>query len=329
MPIGDSRVRYSSWIAVSVIAGLAAALLHASVTMVSPLSFLLIYLAPLPLFLAGLANGWAPAAAAAVIGSVATAAVMGVRAGFFFLFSAGAAPAILSYLALISRPVNRQSREGEAEQASVEWYPEGRLVLWTAVLAGAFLTLIIVITGPDAETFRAQLKLFATEFTTAITGELAPAERVALSGLPDILVFIAPLIGASAWLVFMLANMLMASRMLKRWGGSLRPWASFSNLAFPPRAGIALVGLCAACLLPGSPGLIAGVFAAPLATAFAILGLAVIHFLLRNHAARVALLVGLYAALIMFSWLVMVPLAVLGLTETRWNLRALASRRQV
>ncbi|MDP9138063.1 MAG: DUF2232 domain-containing protein, partial [Pseudomonadota bacterium] len=134
---------------------------------------------------------------------------------------------------------------------------------------------------------------------------------------------------ASAWLVFMLANMLLASRILKRWGGSLRPWERFSNLAVPPQAGVALLGLCAACLLPGSLGLIAGVFAAPLATAFAILGLAVIHFLLRNHRARVALLVGLYAALITFSWLVMLPLAVLGLTEAGWSMRSGTPRRQI
>jgi hypothetical protein len=127
----------------------------------------------------------------------------------------------------------------------------------------------------------------------------------------------------------MLANMLMASRMLKKWGRSLRPWASFSNLAFPPQAGVALVALCAACLLPGSPGLIAGVFAAPLATAFAILGLAVIHFLLRHHSARLPLLAGLYAALIMFSWLIMVPLVAVGLTETGWGLRVRAGGRQV
>ena len=285
-----------------------AALLHASVTTTSPLSFLLIYLAPLPLFLAGLGFGWAPAAAAAVVGGVATAAVMGARAGVFFLLSAGAAPAILSYLALTSRPVSRGAREGEAEQAGVEWYPEGRLLLWTAALAGAFLTLLILVTGPDIETFRAQLKVFATEFATAIGGDLSPSERAALAGLPDLLVIIAPLVGASAWLVFMLVNMMMASRVLEKWGKSLRPWADFSNLAFPPLAGLALVALGAACLLPGAFGLIAGVFAAPLATAFAILGLAVVHFLLRRHRARLPLLFGLYAALILFSWLIMPPL---------------------
>jgi hypothetical protein len=322
-------VRSNTWIVVTVLAGLTAALLHASVTMRWPLSYVLIYLAPLPLFLAGLGFGSVAAAAAATIGGLATGAVMGARAGLFFVLSAGATPVILSYLALINRPVSRGAGEGEARLAGTEWYPEGRLVLWTAGLAGSFLTLIMLLTGPDLETFRAQLKLFATEFTTTITGELSPAERAAVAGLPDLLVLIAPMVGASAWLIFMLANMLLASRILARWGTALRPWASFANLAFPPRAGIVLVALLGACLLPGPIGVIAGVFAAPLATAFAILGLAVIHFLLRNHAARVALLVGLYAALILFSWLVLLPLIAVGLTETGWGLRARTSQGQV
>ena len=78
-------MRNNFWIAIAVVAGLSAAVLHASGLTLSPLSFLLIYLAPLPLFLAGLGYGWGTAAAAAVVGSVATVAVLGARAGLFFL----------------------------------------------------------------------------------------------------------------------------------------------------------------------------------------------------------------------------------------------------
>jgi hypothetical protein len=147
-----------------------------------------------------------------------------------------------------------------------------------------------------------------------------------VAGLSDLLVIIAPLVGASAWLVFMLANMMVASRALQAWGKSLRPWAKFASLTFPGQAIIVLAAVSSACLLPGSLGLIAAVYAAPLATAFAILGLAVIHFLLRNHSARLVLLAGLYGALILFSWLVVLPLVALGLIETGWGLRARHSR---
>ncbi len=322
-------MRNNFWIAIAVVAGLSAAVLHASGLTLSPLSFLLIYLAPLPLFLAGLGYGWLTAAAAAVVGSAATIPVLGARAGLFFLFSAGAAPVVLSRLALISRPIAHNSGEGEVEGSGVEWYPEGRLVLWTAALAGTFLTLVIVVAGPGLEAFRTQLKEFALEFTTSITGGMSPDERKALAGLPDLLVILAPLVGASAWLVFMLANMLMASRLLKRWGKSLRPWAAFSKLTFPPQSAIALAALCAASMLPGFIGVAAAVFAAPLATAFAILGLAVIHFLLRDHSARWPLLAGTYAALMLFSWLVMLPLVAVGLAETGWKLRARTAKGKI
>jgi len=48
----------------------------------------------------------------------------------------------------------------------------------------------------------------------------------------------------------------------------------------------------------------------------------VIHYLLLDHPARTALLAGLYVALVLLSWLVVLPLIALGIVETGFNLRA-------
>jgi hypothetical protein len=74
--------------------------------------------------------------------------------------------------------------------------------------------------------------------------------------------------------------------------------------------------------MPGTAGLIGLVFAAPLLTAFAILGLAVVHHLLIGHSARVPMLTGLYAALMLFSWVLALPLIALGIAELGLGVRA-------
>jgi len=103
---------------------------------------------------------------------------------------------------------------------------------------------------------------------------------------------------------------------------SLRPWAPFASLTFPRRSSLAVAALVVASMLPGTAGLIGSVYAAPLCAAFALLGLAVIHHLLRRHPARTSLLAGLYAALVLLSWLVVLPLIALGIVETGFKLRA-------
>src|SRR3954468_19081192 len=111
-------------------AGAASALLFASVASGSMLSIFLFYVAPLPILIAAL--GWSHWAAviAALGAATALAAVFG---GVFFLaFMAGTGlPAWwLGYLAMLARP----AAVGGAN-ASLEWYPSGRLVLWAAAFA--------------------------------------------------------------------------------------------------------------------------------------------------------------------------------------------------
>jgi Predicted membrane protein (DUF2232) len=307
---------------IAIIGGLAAALLHASVVTLTPLSALLFYLAPLPLFIVGLSFGWLPAAMSAAIGGGVLSGLWGVKTGAFFLIASAAGPVILTRLALINRPATAGGNEGEASDGRLLWYPEGRLLLWAAGLAGALLTLVILIMGPDAESFRAQLKTISEKFATALLTELPAQQQQGLAQFIDFLVMLAPMASAAAWLVAMTVNLLLASRLLKAWGMAIRPWAPFSSLKFPRLSAVALAGACALSLMPGTAGLIGSVYAAPLCTAFAILGLAVLHFLLLGHSARVPILAGLYGVLILLSWIVMVPLIALGLAELGWNLRA-------
>ena len=116
-------------------AGAASALLFASLATGSPLALTLFYLAPLPIMLAGI--GWSHFAA--LIGAITAACGLGFGAGIWFflahLVSIGLPAYILSYLAMLAR----HSDNG----ADLEWYPVGRIVLASAVIATLTTSLTI------------------------------------------------------------------------------------------------------------------------------------------------------------------------------------------
>src|SRR5258708_5301427 len=80
-------------------------------------------------------------------------------------------------------------------------------------------------------------------------------------------------------------------------------------------------------LLPALPGLLAGVFAASLLMAFAILGFAVVHAIRGGMRARIVMLAGLYAAAMVLGWPVL-AMAVVGLAEAILNIRSRVARKR-
>src|SRR5690242_433058 len=109
--------------------GAASALLFASVTSGTMLSIPLAYLAPLPLMIAAL--GWSHwvALAGALVGGFAIWLFFGAFFSVGYLAGIGLPGWWLGYLAMLARP------SGDGGTASLEWYPPGRLVIWSAVLA--------------------------------------------------------------------------------------------------------------------------------------------------------------------------------------------------
>ena len=89
--------------------------------------------------LAGIGWGWRGAAIGALAGAVADAFLLNSHVGLFFAATCAAPAVWLSYLAMLSRPA------GE----TVEWYPPGRLVAWTASFAFVLAAVAMFAIGPD------------------------------------------------------------------------------------------------------------------------------------------------------------------------------------
>jgi hypothetical protein len=287
-------------------AGAAAALLFASVVSGSLAAVFLFYLAPLPIMIAAL--GWSHIAG--LIAAASATAAVAVLSGVFFV----AVPVIafgawwLGYLALLARPAVNGGG------GALEWYPVGRLVLWAAVLGTLIVAAAVPNFGTDQESLQAALR--------------KTYERILRDqALIDVLVVAVPPAAAVFSTVTNVFNLWLAARAVKISGRLKRPWPDLAALTLPPSSSALLAAAIAGSFLPDLPGVLAGVLAASLLMAFAILGFAVLHAITRGLRARIVMLTALYAAAIVLGWPVL-AMAVLGLAEILLNIRSRVARKR-
>jgi hypothetical protein len=299
---------------IGAVAGLAASLLFASLASASLVSIVLFYLAPLPIMIAGL--GWSHFAAliAAAVGGSALLVVFGTPFSAAFLMGIGLPAWWLAYLALLARPA-------PTADAGLEWYPIGRLVLWAALLGALAVAAVIPILGTDAEAFRAGLR---EVFRQRLYSDAALDSKFGTSDqgrLLDVLVAITPPAAAVVALVTNLLNLWLAARIVGISGRLKRPWPDLSSVELPRLLPLLLLGAALLCVFgPDLIGIVSGVLAASLLMAYALVGLAVLHATTRGINGRSFVLGGIYAAVAVFGW-PMLLLSLLGLVDVPLGLR--------
>ncbi|MCP5082033.1 MAG: DUF2232 domain-containing protein [Alphaproteobacteria bacterium] len=316
-----------TYLLVGLVAGLVAALFFGAVITGSAVSIGLVFLIPLPLFVAGLGWGVVSVLAGAVVGIIALVFMAGFKVGLAFALQMAAAPVILSYLALISRPAPPGPN---GEENGVEWYPEGRLVLWTAAIITAMIGTIVLVGGIDKtmlNTWGTEAIGHMTKLQKQVAGEGGNADaldnfKAAFESLVPHILSITSLV----WMVMTLAVFGLATRLLGAARRNIRTWAPFCRLEFPRGATIALAAGVGATFLPGQLGLIGEAGMVAMVTAFCLLGLAAIHGILEHSGARTPLLFFVYTVIFFFPFALPVVLA-LGFAEHTVGLRARFARK--
>ena len=304
-------------------AGVAAALLFASVLSGSLLSILLFYLAPLPILIAAI--GWSHWAAliASLAAAAGLSAVFGVFFFFAFLIGIGLPAWWLGYLALLARPV--------PDSGGVEWYPAGRMVVWAAIFGALVVIATIPSFGWSEEEFRSGLRaalerLFRAQTRTP-AGSPLEIPGVDTNRFLDFLVVVTPLGIAVVSTVVNLANLWLAGRIVKVSGRLRRPWPHLPALQFSPRTPFLLAAAVAGTFLPGLIGIVAGIFAVSLLTAYAVLGFAVLHAITTGFPGRPLLLGLAYIAATAVYWFAL-AVALVGLADTIFDIRGRVAARR-
>ena len=301
-------------------AGLISAVVFASATTGPMLArFALFLLTPLSLYLAGLGLGPMVAAIAGIAATAIVAVIAQPVAALIYGVSE-ALPAIL---------LCRQALLARGEGAEREWFPVGNMVATAALMAGFSALLILVLMGADVEALSKSMKTFVETFVKSELPGLPGAPTIADEQIPQIAeVTLRLLPGALALsiMITMLLNLWIAGRITLASGRLERPWPDVSSMALPSSASFGLAGALALSFVGGFAGLAAGAFAGAYFFAFALMGLAVAHFVTRGSPWRGFTLAGLYAMLFVYSFSTTLILAFIGLGETILGYRAAFSR---
>ncbi len=284
---------------VGVGAGVAAALLFASVISGSLVAVFLFYLAPLPILIASL--GWSHMAGLVAAAS-ATAAVAFLSGAFFLAIAVIAFGAWwLGYLTLLARGL------GNGGEPKLEWYPIGRLVLWAAVIG----TLVVAAAVPNFGTDQASLQAGLRESYEKIFRDPSTI---------DLLVIVIPPAAAVFSMLTCLFNLWLAARIVKISGRLTRPWPDLPAMTLPPATLATLMLATAGSFLPGLLGILSAACAASLVMVLAFLGLAVLHSVTRGMSGRTLVLGGVYVSTVVLGWpLLLISLA--GVSEIVFGVR--------
>ena len=297
--------------AFAVAGGLAAALLFVSLAKGNVGGVMLMGMTPLPLFLAGLSFGIAPAAIASMVGAVVILAADTLYGTVFVVDFA------LPVMTVVALALWR--RRGETK-----WPSAGRLIFGlTALAAVVFIASDVSLAGQPGG-MEGSLRLAVSALSKELRDQ-DPQIGEQAEALLQAAVRWMPGLGASAWIGLIAANGVLAQGALAGFGWARRPAPTLADVTVPWWALVPLaLALGAAVLgrdlLGGEIAFAGSNLTVILAMPFLFQGLGVIHALAARSTKRTWLLVGVYGAVLIFGW--PIPLIVaLGVIEQWVGLR--------
>jgi hypothetical protein len=268
---------------------------------------ILVSLAQLPLFIAGL---WLGTSAAAIAGLSAAGIVLaaardsiavGLFAGFYVL-----PVVVLVRQALLART---------GGDGALEWYPPGQLTAWlTGLTLGALGVALWWLGGP--QTLQSALRQdLAPALTWLIDTTAAQREM-----LIDVLAEIVPGILAASWMILVISNGVLAQGVLARFGANWRPSPRFAALRLPLWITVLLAAAILGTALGGSARFLGINAIIVLSVPYSLAGLVVVHAAASRLPRPAVPLVAFYALVGLFGWPLLL-VAFLGLLDVLLDLR--------
>jgi hypothetical protein len=282
-----------------------------------------VYLAPLPMLMAGLAFGPRAAAIAALSGVLALGFIGGTVLAGTFAAAQGLPTWAVVKLALMVHPhaPGAGARPGEAPAATGgsaqgAWMAPGWIVSALTVVAAA---MILVAAGLVSDV---GLSGYVADYLGQVLSIVAPGLDAANRGL-FIQKFLPlfPTAVAAIWVLMVTVNAVIAQGLLVRLGHNRRPSPDYAGLDLPMWLSWPLVGAAVMALFgPGEWEYLGRNLVMVLALPYFLLGLAVFHTLARRVASTKALLVAFYLVIMISVWAAVV-VAGIGVVEQWYGLR--------
>jgi hypothetical protein len=267
---------------------------------------ILVYLAQLPLFAAGLWLGTGASASAGFLAALILASAGNLLAAALFA-ALNVGPVVL----LVRQSLLARTGPGNA----VEWYPPGLMTAWlTAMGLAAAAVMVVFLGGP--QDMQDALRAVLAPALDGHLGEFTPE-------LDEVLAFVAfilPGIVAISWMVMTVSNGSLAQGLLARFGASWRPSPDLASLGLPIWIPVLLALASGATLLGGTARFIGVNVLIVLAVPFCLAGLAVLHTAARRFPRPAVTLTVFYVLAGILGWPLLL-IALLGLLDSPLGLR--------
>jgi hypothetical protein len=287
------------------VGAVASAVLAIAGTVGGPFGLLAAYFASLPLFAVGFAAGRQACIAAVAAAAVAVGIILGPDEAAMFLGAQGIPAALVVWLSLQVR----------ASTGAPEWVLPGTVVAWLTcygVVVFAILALSLLGEG-GAQGLEAEL---ATELEHVVAAVATGADPDRIKAVTAALARYFPAIVLTSWIVMTAVNAVVGFQIAGRFFDRQRPEPTWSALTLPSwlMTAVAAASLLALIGRGATAGFIGGNTALTLCVPYAFLGFAVAHTLAARLGARRLVLWGVYLAVFLLGWPVLV-MAALGFVE--------------
>jgi hypothetical protein len=295
-------------------AGLVSAFLFSAAGAGSLLGMLLMYLAPLPILIVALGWHHLLGILALCTGAIAVSFIFRSSASLAFAFGPGLSAWFPAYLTLLARPV---------AGGGVRWLSPGQLLFWLA-LTGAVVAFaaIAATTGGDLERYRQAIERAVGELLARPAGRGPAADpQLPAREIAAVMLWLSPAVLGAAFSLMMTVNLWLAGKAVALSGRLFRPWPELPTTRIPLVGAFCLIGGAVFSQAQGFAGFAAMALVGAFLIAFALQGLAIIHFSTRGRPARPLILTILYGLTVMLSYLLLPALALLGLVDTFFPLR--------
>jgi hypothetical protein len=326
-------------------AGLAAAILFSLAGRGTLFAAALANLSPLPIMIAMLGFGLV-AGASAVVSATLTVAVLfyaqqkygyvdaAALAGLTFAFFIGLPALWFSLLSVLSRAKGSPNWVVTTKVGSFftrEYCPLERVLSYAASISATVGVAIAISIMTLYGGFDHALEKLTAEIVPDLEPllsqmQLPPGVDAHYDAhyLAKTLILMAAPAAAGGSLVMMMLNLWFAGRVVQFSGQLPRPWPNIARELSLPRNYLLVFG-AASVIGPyfgGLAGIIVVIIAATIGVAFALVGLAVAHYLTRGLSFRVPLLILIYLLLITpLSLFAILALLLIGVVETAFSLR--------
>jgi hypothetical protein len=269
-------------------------------------SLILVYLAQLPLFLAGLWGGVNAAVLAGVTASLILLSASNIAAAGLFT-----ALNVVPVIALVRQALLARNDAGGA----IEWYPPGLLAAW---LTGLGLTGlaggVLLLGGPES------MQAAVREALAPVLDRLFVESAADRDDLAAYLAMVMPGVVAASWMMMTLTNGVLAQGLLTRFGAAWRPSPALAALSLPTWFPLILAVAAVGAVLGGMMRFLAVNVMIVLTVPFCLAGLAVLHAIARRFSRPAVPLLAIYVLAGLLGWPLLL-VVFLGLLDTSLRFR--------